>query len=320
MAVEETSAGVQLISGALAGLVSESVVHPMDTVRTRLQTQGRSPAAAGSAASAAAAAVGLKESGAAATMGGHRYSGTGHALRTVLRQEGIRGLYGGFGPVCAFTVPAHGLYFIGYELAKARLQPGTPLEEKSPWVHFTAGIIAEVAGAVLWTPQDVIKQRLQMLPPHLRPSAWSAVAAVVRQDGVTGMWRGFGAGVATYAPFMGIYFTTYEYCKVLAKRASGIQSDADLGLGVYLVSGAIGGGVGAAATCPLDVMKTRIQVQSKNADGAYQGIGQVFRSIVKEEGYGAFWSGLSARVLWIAPACAITIAAYEKFKKLLEGK
>ena len=130
MAAEESSAGVQFISGALAGLVSESVVHPIDTVRTRLQTQGPSKAASGGATSAAAAAVGLKESGAAAA-GGQHYTGTGHALRTIMRQEGVRGLYGGFGPVCAFTVPAHGLYFIGYELAKARLQPGVSMEEKS---------------------------------------------------------------------------------------------------------------------------------------------------------------------------------------------
>lgn len=31
-----------------------------------------------------------------------------------------------------------------------------------PWVHFTAGIVADILGALIWTPQDILKQRFQV--------------------------------------------------------------------------------------------------------------------------------------------------------------
>ena len=55
--------------------------------------------------------------------------------------------------VASSTIPAHALYFAGYEMAKRGLSPGTPLEEKGPVVHFLAGVWADVCGAIVWVPQ-----------------------------------------------------------------------------------------------------------------------------------------------------------------------
>lgn len=92
----------------------------------------------------------------------------------------------------------------------------------------------------------------------------------------------------------------------------------------WIVGGASAGAVAAALTCPMDVIKTRIQVSEKSL-----GIFQVLNKMIAEEGYRAFtkvfqiesqveissWTetiwlskGLTARVLWIAPGTAITIA------------
>ena len=60
--------------------------------------------------------------------------------------------------------------------------------------------------------------------------------------------------------------------------------------------------------CVLDVVKTRIQIESKNTE-EYSSIRNAFRTMVRNEGYGAFWKGLTARITWIAPACALTLAA-----------
>lgn len=54
--------------------------------------------------------------------------------------------------VVAFTTPAHALYFLGYEGGKKYLSPSKPIDQKGPIVHFTAGVIAEMMGALVWTP------------------------------------------------------------------------------------------------------------------------------------------------------------------------
>lgn len=111
----------------------------------------------------------------------------------------------------------------------------------------------------------------------------------------------------TYGPFVGFYFVFYEQSKVVFKKVLGKTSDKDLPFFTYLISGGFSGGLSAALTCPLDVIKTRIQVQDKSSATAYKGVTDAFRSIVQKEGLSAFWKGLSARIFWIAPSCAITI-------------
>jgi len=178
------------------------------------------------------------------------------------------------------------------------------------WVHFTSGLVAEFAGALLWTPQDVIKQKLQVLPPNSRISTLKLTNNIIKENGIGGLWKGFGAGLLAYGPFVGIYFVSYEQFKRLSQKIAKVQTEREIPSGYYLLSGALAGGISAAVTCPFDVIKTRIQI---NNSEEYSTIRKAIFSM-KKEGYGVFWKGLSARITWIAPSCAITLGAYEYCK------
>jgi len=54
--------------------------------------------------------------------------------------------------VWSFTIPAHSLYFFGYEITKKNVQPNRADSEKGPLTHFSAGLVAEFLGALIWTP------------------------------------------------------------------------------------------------------------------------------------------------------------------------
>lgn len=86
---------------------------------------------------------------------------------------------------------------------------------------------------------------------------------------------------------------------------------------LHLIGGANAGAIAAAVTCPLDVVKTRIQVQHTEGGHQYNTVLNTVRKMLQEEGLSAFGKGFFARIVWIAPGTAITIAAYEKFKSLL---
>lgn len=146
-----------------------------------------------------------------------------------------------------------------------------------------------------------------------------ATKLIFHEEGVRGFFKGYWAALLTYAPFVGIYFVSYEHCKKLYKRLwlkkdPKITSDSVIPFYYSLTSGFISGAFGAFLTCPMDVVKTRLQVESSNVQDGYKGILDCLVRIFREEGMTAFWKGVGARVMWVAPGTAITIACYDWLK------
>lgn len=104
------------------------------------------------------------------------------------------------------------------------------------------------------------------------------------------------------------------------------------------VSGGISGTVGAVITCPLEVIKTRLQSKQfhVNPNEARILIGnggnlklllspirhvtgtvQVLRQVAVNEGIGALWKGIGATIVGVMPARAIYFSAYTKGKHVL---
>jgi len=91
------------------------------------------------------------------------------------------------------------------------------------------------------------------------------------------------------------------------------------------VCASIAGGIAAAITTPLDVVKTRVMLSQKNPVGAggapssayYSGIVPTFKRILAEEGPRALFSGVGPRVMWISIGGSIFLGVYEKVKVLV---
>lgn len=84
------------------------------------------------------------------------------------------------------------------------------------------------------------------------------------------------------------------------------------------VTNAIAGGVAGASTavfvCPLDVLKTRMQVQSLTAGGPRYNIRGGLSHILKEEGIKGLYRGLSPTLLALLPNWAVYFTVYERLK------
>jgi hypothetical protein len=84
--------------------------------------------------------------------------------------------------------------------------------------------------------------------------------------------------------------------------------------------GSIAGAVSAAATCPLDVVKTRMMLGAKTKSGepyAGRGTWNSLQTIVKEEGALALFAGIGPRVGWITIGGFVFFGAYEKAQEVL---
>ena len=261
--------GAHFVAGSVAGVVSDAITHPVDTVRANLQHQrGVGP--------------------------GLRYRSTLHAFRSLLREGG---LYRGFSVVALTTVPAHGLYFAGYEWGRSSFLSLFPGHEFA--AGMAGGLLADVAGSLVWVPNDVVKQRVQLQADR---SSWAAARRVLAEEGVRGFYRGLGASLGTYGPFVSIYFACYEKFKHAFADREAVMTQVACGSAAAMLASGL--------TNPVDVVKTRVQVGRETA-------GVVLRRMLREEGVRAFGKGMVARMSWITPSCAIGIVVYEQMKSLM---
>ncbi len=111
---------------------------------------------------------------------------------------------------------------------------------------------------------DVVKERLQIegqiKTSEVLGGSWHAVKQIVRHEGVLGLYRAYWLHQLTWAPFNGLYFLCYEECRKFT-IGHGLLSEGVLN---NFASGLFAGSVASVATSPLDLVKTRLQVQRSN--------------------------------------------------------
>lgn len=175
--------------------------------------------------------------------------------------------------------------------------------------HIISASVAEVAACVVRVPTEVIKTRSQTSTFGKTGAISSLLSAkeTFHADGFRGFYRGFGITVMREIPFTSIQFPLYEsFKKQLAVRL-GRKS---LYAHEAATCGSLAGGIAAAATTPLDVLKTRIMLDMR-AGAAQRSFTAYFGEIYRTEGVKALFSGVVPRTLWISAGGAVFLGVYE---------
>lgn len=223
----------------------------------------------------------------------------------------LGGLYRGFGPAVAASAPSAAAFFGTYDYAKRALEARVSDKRQLPLAHMAAAALGDVASSTVRAPFEVVKQRLQA-GAH-GGSARVAIRSIWQSQGVRGFFAGYGSLVVRELPFDAIQFPLYEFLKGRWKKAAGGRT---LRTWENSACGSVAGGVAAAITTPLDVVKTRIMTQAAN-DPRYLGIVHGLRKIAREEGVRALYSGIAPRVVWISVGGAVFFGAYEATRAAL---
>ncbi|KAG6006026.1 hypothetical protein E4U21_007452 [Claviceps maximensis] len=263
-----------LVAGALAGTIVDLSLFPLDTLKTRLQSS-----------------AGFFPSG------------------------GFSGIYRGIGSAVVGSAPGAAFFFCTYETSKARLgRGGTGLPE--PATHMVAAGLGEVAACAVRVPTEVVKQRAQAgLHGGSSAAALRAILSRYRDGGgLVTVWRelyrGWSITVFREVPFTVIQFPLWEAMKGWGRRRRRHRHRHDDGSDVSAVEsalyGSVAGGVSAAATTPLDVLKTRVMLSRDRVS-----VAQVLSSIIRDEGWRPFFAGIVPRVTWISIGGAIFLGSYQ---------
>lgn len=80
----------------------------------------------------------------------------------------------------------------------------------------------------------------------------------MHQEGASALFYGYKATIFRDLPFSALQFAFYEQEQKWARQYAGSR---DIGLGLEIATAASAGGLAGVITCPLDVVKTRIQTQ-----------------------------------------------------------
>ncbi|KAF2708668.1 mitochondrial carrier protein [Pleomassaria siparia CBS 279.74] len=234
-----------MLAGGIGGTTGDMLMHSLDTVKTRQQGDPHMPP---------------------------KYTSMGNTYYTIWKQEGIRkGLYGGVRPAFFGSFGGTMVFFGTYEWSKRQMIDFGITPSVS---YFVAGLIADFAAAPAYVPSEVLKTRLQLQGRYNNPhfnsgynyrSTIDAIRTIVRTEGASSLYYGFGATLWRDLPFSALQFAFYEEERGMAKRYMGSNN---IGLPLEILTAATAGGMAGVLTTPLDVVKTRIQTQHNDVPGS----------------------------------------------------
>jgi len=260
------------------------------------------------------------------------YGSTLEGMRKIIRQEGARVLWRGTDVSLLMAVPMVGIYLPLYDYLQAEW--ANSLGAAAP---LYAGAFARTVAVLCTSPLELIRTRMQaVLHPHDSSSSRSggkggkAGAAGGRQQvanmwshlkldknasvshRVQTLWTGVGATLARDVPFSAIYWGLLEPIRGGLLPTEGNTPTRSQTLTANLVAGTLAGGAAAAVTTPLDVVKTRAQLEHSTQAP----IVQTLRHIARDNGVRGLFIGVAPRAVRAAPACAIVVASYEVIKAM----
>ncbi|KAG8935755.1 S-adenosylmethionine transporter [Tulasnella sp. 419] len=223
-----------------------------------------------------------------------------------VRAGGFKGVYKGIGSVVVGSAPGAAAFFTTYDTLKHNL--GGPLEHPSPLNHVVSASAGEVAACLIRVPVEVIKSRTQTSTYGVTSNSLDAFKKVMQSDGLFGLYRGFGIMILREIPFTSIQFPLYE---LLKSKLSHALDGRPLQAYEAAFCGSIAGGIAAATTTPLDVLKTRVMLDMRDSSKTPISLTTRFIEICKNEGPATLFSGIVPRTLWISLGGAVFLGAYE---------
>lgn len=328
------------ICGASAGVASGIVTCPLDVIKTKLQAQG-----------------GFVRRGKmveAKTI----YRGMLGTGKVIWREDGIRGLYQGLGPMLLGYLPTWAVYLAVYDRSREYYYETTG----SWWLsRGYASVTAGACSTIVTNPIWVIKTRLMsqslrsttegFRAPWQYSGTWDAARKMYKNEGILSFYSGLTPALLGLA-HVAIQFPLYEYLK-MAFTGYSIGEHPDTGSSHWVgISCAtfLSKICASTVTYPHEVLRTRLQTQQRtppspspeeiafrgglggmdrgrgagasSSDGMpnrprYSGIIRTCQTILHEEGWRAFYSGIGTNLFRAVPAAMTTMLTYEYLRKLI---
>jgi solute carrier family 25 S-adenosylmethionine transporter 26 len=281
------------LASALAAACVKCSLQPIDAIKTLQQYHQASAATGTGTASSLTMAA---------------------ACRSIMaRPGGFTNFYAGLGVTVFGAMPSVGLYFGVYSYCKRRLLATEKGQRNRMASIATSAAIGNSVASFSRVPYEVIKQKLQT---GVYTSTWEALRDVARQR----QWwaclfpkGGVAIQMLRDVPYAVCTLLLYESLQTACTTNWNVTSSST-SKGVDFCLGGIAGGLGSWVTNPMDVVKTRLQVNSDLYSGS---VWKCTQLVWQEGGASAFLRGSIPRLFHKIPANAFFFLFYELFRRVL---
>ncbi|KAJ2510889.1 hypothetical protein H4217_007644 [Coemansia sp. RSA 1939] len=298
------------IAGFAAGLASGAtklfVGHPFDTVKIRCQVEG----------------------------GNGRFKGPLDCLISTVRKEGPRALYKGASiPLVGWAV-MDAVQLGSLSNYRLFLQGSDKSHKLSHFEHGLAGLGAGWTVALVATPVEMIKMRLQMQyavgAERKYRGPIDVARYLTRRYGVFGIWHGLPATMSQRSFFFflwGSYDVYSEWLRSLRGSASFpyvVKSGSSRALGdrslpeklVNFLAGGMAANTFWTFCYPVDVVKNRYMTQGDDNPISFR---KMFRHVYRSEGIPGFFRGFVPSFIRSFPTNASAIFVWESTVRLIKN-
>ncbi|KAE8586703.1 hypothetical protein XENTR_v10021735 [Xenopus tropicalis] len=278
------------IAGALGGACGVMVGYPLDTVKVRIQTQ-------------------------------KNYNGIWHCVRSTYKMERVSGFFKGVSmPMSMVSVSSSIVFGVYRNVLRnlCKLKYGTTAVKPSKFDIFLSGYAAGGAQILVSSPADMAKVRLQtqMCPPNSTTCSLltgpkysgpiNCLLTIVKEEGFLGLYKGSSALMFRDCHSFATYFLSYAILREWLLPFE--QSHSEL-IGV-LFAGGFAGVVAWGIATPMDVIKSRLQVDGVTKQ-RYRGVIHCITESVRQEGITVLFKGLSLNCLRAFPVNMVVFLTYE---------
>ncbi|GFG14172.1 putative mitochondrial carrier protein PET8 [Aspergillus udagawae] len=231
MSADASNKDVSIAAG-IAAIGVEILIHPLNTLITRLQSP--------------------------------TYVSIYQCANGGINPALYRGLYQGFGPTLVTSIPASVAFFTIYETMKSTLRPNEGTQSSKTRELATYAIssaVADLVSCAITNPAEVLTQNAQVVHAQSRHGR-SPLLSTVRHFSKhpTKLWAGYTMLAASHLPGMSLTFLLYEYLKTgwfeVPQNCSEVSTQFKGGL----YSGALASAVVSLLFIPVDVVKTHMRL------------------------------------------------------------
>ncbi|KAJ3314491.1 hypothetical protein HDU76_002396 [Blyttiomyces sp. JEL0837] len=337
----------QGLAGFLAGAVSTAILHPLDLIKTRFQgilTMNcfdivnyekwaniffvRFPYIWLNALHGSTVDERNQK-------GAYGLRGTIVGLQTIMKLDGVKGLYRGISANLAGATLSWGLYFWWYSLIKDNWQAHSDNRNNhqqqqqdqakatasrlSPSQHLLASAIAGAATALCTNPFWLVKTRMcadRAVDKNAYKSLIDGLTKTYRGEGIQGLYKGIVPalfGVSHGA----LQFMAYEEMKKWWSASAG-GDISKLGTFEYTVMAVASKVFATACTYPYQLVRARLQ-NERGKNVVYQGTLGTIKRVYKFEGIRGFYKGLGPNLIRVLPGTIVTFGVYEGLSKFFRN-
>ncbi|KAI4118265.1 MAG: hypothetical protein LQ345_001652 [Seirophora villosa] len=267
------------LAGATGAVLANAIVYPLDIVKTRLQVQ-----------------VKRKSTDAASlTTNDAHYKSSIDAMRKILVDEGVTGLYSGINGSLIGVASTNFAYFYWYSVVRALyLASQTVPQSPGTAIELSLGAVAGAVAQVFTIPVSVVTTRQQtQLKGDKRGFLDTGREVIHSDDGWSGLWRGLKASLVLVAN-PAITYGAYQRLREML-----FPGKVNLRPWESFVLGAASKALATIMTQPLIVAKVGLQSRPPPARQGkpFKNFVEVMSYIVEHEGLLALFKGLAPQIM-----------------------